>query len=667
VPATSSESPSFPHLAAPLDLGPFELKNRLVQTGHATAMAKDGLPQEQLRAYYRERARGGVAMIITEAQTVHPTASIGGRTVNLYDDRIVDAYRAIVEQLHPLGTRFVAQLWHSGNNVDSSVIERAAWAPSPVAGPLNHEIPHQVTEREIEELIDAYGAAAERAIRGGVDGVEVHLGHGYLPQQFLSPLTNQRTDRYGGSWENRLRFPFAVVDRIREAIGSAALGIRLSAEEGQPGGFELPETLDLVERLLARVEVSYLSVSHGTYGNMEIQTAPMGTPAGHLVHLAAAVKERVAVPVLAVGRILTPQLAERVLAEGKADLIGMARELIADPRYPTKALNRAAAEIRPCVGCNYCQSRLWTGAHLTCIHNPAAGREAELGEETLKKASTPRRVIVVGGGPAGLEAATVAALRGHEVELYERSSRLGGQIRFAARPQSRTELWKVVSHREMLLEKLDVTVHLDAEVSVSTLTDTAADAIVLATGSTPRTGGANCFRPDLRGVPGIETARTLTSWDVLSHDPPRIGSRVLVLDFQGQVQALAVADHLLDLGAEVEFVTPLPHAGLHITGVTWPRMMQLVCGKGARLHPNLMPAAVDGDRIELANVFGGPVSTLTAIDAIVVIGDAVSNDELVAELEAIPASREIFTVGDCVAPRQLDMAILEGHRAGRHV
>jgi 2,4-dienoyl-CoA reductase-like NADH-dependent reductase (Old Yellow Enzyme family) len=658
--------PVYPRLAEPLQVGPMALRNRFVQTGHATNMAHDGLPQARLRAYYAERAAGGVAMIITEAQSVHPTALIAGSPVRMWQDGLADCYREIADELHAHDTRFVPQLWHCGFNTDSSITERAAWAPSAVAGALNHEIAHAVTVEEIADLVNAYSRGAAVARAGGADGVEIHMGHGYLPQQFLSPLSNRRTDAYGGSWENRLRFPLEVLDAVRATVGpELAVGVRISGEEGVPGGLGLPEAIAFAEVLEETGQVDYLSVSFGTYANMEIQTAPMGMPAGHLAPLAAGVRAQVALPVIAVGRMLTPEVGEALLQAGSADLIGMARELIAEPEYPAKALSGRAAEIRPCIACNYCQSRLWFRRAISCIHNPAAGRERELGRAAAALAPTARRVLVVGGGPAGMESALAAAGRGHRVTLVEGEDALGGQLRFASRPQSRREVAKVVAHRERMLDRTEVEVLLGHRADAPFIAAAAPDAVILATGSVPSIQGATGLRPDRAGIPGIASARALTSWDVLAADAAPIEGHVLIVDLEGHVQALAVADHLQRTGATVTLATPHAQVGARIGGTTWTRLMQIVSAGGARLRVGVMPERVEGEQVVLADAFGGPTTTLDDVAAIVVVGDARAQDSLRAELEELETAPEIIAVGDCVAPRHLDMAILEGQRAGR--
>jgi mycofactocin system FadH/OYE family oxidoreductase 2 len=656
---------SYPHLFAPLTLGKTELRNRIVSTGHTTGYAQGNVPGERLRAYYRERARGGVAMIVSEVSSVHPTGRHANNVIQIYDEAVVPAYRIVAEELHGLDCRYVAQLWHCGNNTDGPSTELPVWAPSPIAGILHHEIAHQVTSAEIEELVRAYARGAEHAVAGGTDGVEIHSAHGYLPMQFLSRFTNQRTDSYGGSLENRSRFLMEVLHAVREATGpDPIVGVRLSAEEGVPLGLELEETTQVARALVATGLVTYLSISFGNYSNMELQIGPMGTPLGHLAHLAGAIREVVPdVPVLGVGRITNPAIAERILAEGQADLVGMARQLMADPETAIKAQSGRTAEIRPCVGANHCHSRLQSGKALGCIYNPATGRELELGSETFERAPARRRVAVAGGGPAGLEAARLAALRGHDVVLLERDDRLGGQLRLAAVVESRREMGLIADWLESEVRRLGVTVLTGTEASPETLAEHAPDAVVVATGSLARAGGFVAKRADRPAIPGIETANALTGRDVLAGAALPSGSAI-VYDIEGHVQGLAVGEHLLDRGHSVELVTPHAFAGARIGASAWNRQMTDFVGKGGSITPNALIESVSGTEVTIADAFAGVLSERTGVGSIVVVGDSVADDELGRRLTEL-GGYDVVMAGDCLAPRLLESAVLEGHRVGR--
>jgi 2,4-dienoyl-CoA reductase-like NADH-dependent reductase (Old Yellow Enzyme family)/thioredoxin reductase len=654
----------YPNLFSSLAVGTVTLRNRIVQTGHATGYADGHVPGERLRAYYRERARGGVAMIVSEVSAVHPTGEQPNNVMRLYDDRIVDAYRAMMPELHGLGCRFVGQLWHPASNVDWLTNEREVWAPSPVAGMVHHEVPHEVSKAEIDELVDAYAHSAANAVAGGADGVEIHGAHGYLPHQFMSGFFNKRTDDYGGPLENRTRFLFEVLRAVREATGPEPIvGIRLSGDEASPSGIDIEQTVEVARLLVDTGLVSYLSISFGNYGNMQLQIGPMGTPPGHLAHLAGAVREVAkGVPVIAVGRLTDPALAERLLVEGQADLIGMARELMVEPEFGVKAAEGRERELRPCIGANLCHSRVQWGRSLACVFNPATGRELELGVDTVEPASEPRRVVVVGGGPAGMETARVAALRGHAVTVLEREPELGGQIRLAAALPSRNEFNKLTAWLEHELERLGVVAETSVEATPGAIAQRAPDAVVVATGSVARAEGFVAARAERPGIPGVETIRTATGRDVAG-GLADLGRRVIVFDTECHVQGMAVAVRLLDLGAEVELVTQQQFAGARIGGSTWNQLMIDVMERGGVLTANTVVDRVDGDTVRLLDLYGGRELVREGIDALVVVGDNAADDSLARALRA--DGREVVTVGDCVAPRLLEMAILEGHRAGR--
>ena len=595
---------------------------------------------------------------------MHPTGEQPNNVMRLYDDRIVDAYRAMIPELHEYGCRFVAQLWHPASNVDWLTNEREVWAPSPIAGMVHHEIAHEVTTDEIGELVDAYAASAANAVAGGADGVEIHGAHGYLPHQFMSRYFNKRTDTYGGSLENRMRFLAEVLTAVREATGPEPIvGIRLSGDEATPTGIDVEQTVEVARMLVGTGLVSYISISFGNYGNMQLQIGPMGTPLGHLAHLAGAVRDVVAgVPVIAVGRLTNPTLAERVLTEGKADLIGMARELMVEPEFAVKAAEGREAELRPCIGANLCHSRVQWGRSLACVFNPATGRELELGAATIARAEEPKRVVVAGGGPAGMEAARAAALRGHAVTLLEREPELGGQLRLAARLPSRSEFGELTAWLERELARLGVTVETGAEATAESVARLDPEVVVVATGSVARSGGFVAARAARATIPGIETTRALTGRDVAA-GARELGGRVVVFDTECHVQGMAVAVQLLDLGAEVEIVTQQQFVGARIGGSTWNRLMIDVMERGGILTSNTVVDRVGGSNVWLVDLYGGRELLREGVDAVVVVGDNAADDALGRELRM--AGHEVVAVGDCVAPRLLEMAILEGHRAGR--
>jgi dimethylglycine catabolism A len=453
---------------SPLEVGPVTLRNRVMVSAHQPGLAENGVPGDRYVAYQRTLAAGGPGLQITGATAVHPTGTYHGAHFLLnFDDSIIPGYRKMAVAVHEEGGRILAQLGHAGAIAMSSLTERPLWAPSPVAGELVRETPHEMTHGEIAEVVAAFGDAARRVREGDLDGIEITASHGALIASFLSPYSNHRTDGYGGGLDGRLRFLLEVLDAVSEQAGpDLIVGVRVAGDEGVESGIDLPQAQEIARRLEATGKVHYLSVIAGTNLDRFQRVAHWpATPAPHglFVHLAEGIKGAVGIPVFAVGRVTDPAHAERILAAGSADMVGMTRAHIADPRIVEKLRQGRPDDIRPCVGANVCIRNNLEGLPVRCIHNPEAGREAEWGP--LLPARRPKRVTVVGGGPAGLEAARVAALRGHSVTLFERQDELGGQLRLWAKAPAMGELRGILSWQEAQLEKLDVEVRLGQEVS----------------------------------------------------------------------------------------------------------------------------------------------------------------------------------------------------------
>ena len=424
----------FPHLFSPIDVGGYTLRNRIVCTGHATAFHSQGLFTDRHLHFYQARARGGADMIITEAVGVDPTSIL---SLSLHHDAIVPMLREIAAAVHRHDVPILAQLSHAGRRVSTPVGASVAVAPSAIPSPgvdFGQVMPHELSTEEVEGLVQAFGAAAARVRKTGMDGVEVSIAFGNLIPQFLSEDSNLRTDRYGGTPERRLTFAHEVIDEVRRSLGNnLLLGVRLT-EDFLEYGLALEDLRRIAPALESSGKLDYISVAAGTnYGH---KSATHIIPShyfrpGQFAGLAQEIKDLVHVPVIGVGRINSPSLAEELLAEGRMDLVGMARELIADPDLPNKARSGRVGDIRPCIGCNQsCKGHQERDVPITCIYNPVSGNERDWAD--LDPASIAKRVVVVGGEPAGMEAARVAAERGHTVTLFERSDRLGGQINIAA-------------------------------------------------------------------------------------------------------------------------------------------------------------------------------------------------------------------------------------------
>jgi 2,4-dienoyl-CoA reductase-like NADH-dependent reductase (Old Yellow Enzyme family)/thioredoxin reductase len=646
------------HLFSPLAIHGITLQNRIVSTAHSTGLNDGPRFGERLLAYYEARARGGVGLIITGSTSVHPTSTSRLRQALCnWDDSIIAEYQRLAAVTHRYGTRVFAQLNHAGAQSGAAGGVGRIVAPSAVDSELGVETPHALDVDEIHEIIDAFAAAAIRVRSGGLDGIELHGAHGNLIQQFLSPLTNQREDEYGGTAENRLRFVLRLMRAVRKAVGPEFLvGIRISAQEDHPGGLTLAVMRSIVPTLVAAGSLDYVSVTSGsdsTTLSLAHHYAPMYVRGQPARHLAREIKQAVAVPVLVAGRIVDPRDAEAILAAGDADLVGMTRALIADRDLPAKARRGELSDIRPCVGVNEgCLGRLMRGLPITCIQDPTSGRERELG--TLLRAAAPRRVVVVGGGVAGLEAARVAAVRGHHVTLLEQLPELGGQVQLARRAPGRAELGAIVDYLVHTLEQHAVEIRYGVEANVEMLLGLDPAAVVVATGSDPR---LPCF-PE-------SDARLVSAHGALSGD--LVGDKVAIFDTKGDMVGLTTADWLVGRRHEVVVVTSKRYAGSLIEPMTWRLLYQRLLDQGVRFITESEVVRLTEEGIVVRHLVSGQETTLPEIATVVAACGGNANDGLYRRLRRAAPGLETHLVGDAVAPRQIEQAIFEGHIAARKI
>ncbi len=664
-------------LFSPLKLGNTTVPNRILQTSHAKIFEDvvrgadpDGsyaLPSERNALYHAERAKGGAGLLITEYQMVHPT-STGGIPflAHAYRKEIVPRYRMLADAVHSqgTGTKIFGQICHVGMHTKGDQIDvlHEVWAPSAVPGLSRDGIPKVMEKRDIREVVASFARSAENVREGGLDGVEIHAAHSYLLGQFLSPISNKRTDEYGGSLENRCRLALEVIDAVRTAVGpDYPVGIRMSADEFAPGGLVIQDTVEIARIFAATGKLDWIDVSVGAYWSMApVIVAPMTFPPGFAVDLAAAIKQAVDLPVFCVGRIVDPLQAERILEENKADMVGMTRALLSDPELPIKAREGRLEDIRHCTGCMYCVARELNNQPIACIHNPAAGREKWLGIGTLRRAERSKRVLVIGGGPAGLKAAEVAARRGHQVTLWERSNELGGQVRLAARAPTRADIEEVVRYLAVQCQKLGVETRLGAEATAEQISHAGADSVVVATGCRPKRTFFYPMRLEEAQVPGADGPNVLTAWDVLSGST--VGQRVLVVDQDGGWRAAGTAEYLADRGHQVTLVTSYPTVAYEISAfdqmILIPRLL-----KKMRVMSTQEVLSVDGDAVLTRHIYNRQEERLEGIDTVVWITGREAADELYFALEGrVP---ELYRIGDCVAPRSIEYAIWDGEMVGR--
>ncbi len=629
-------------LFTPLRIGSLELKNRIVMAPMATHYADEtGAVTERLRNYYAERARGGAGLIAVESGYIHPLGRGGIRRLGLHEDRLIPGLKGLVDAVHAEGAKICSLLHHAGRQVkvENTAGQYPVSASSLPAG-MEAVVPRTLKIPEIEELVEAFGQGARRSLAAGFDAILIHAAHGYLIHQFLSPLSNIRRDRYGGTFSRRLRFLQEIVLRCREAVGrDYPLMVRISASEFIPGGITLKDG----QKIACSLEewgVKAIHVSGGTHDTVEMEIQPMAIPRGCLVHLAEGIKRAVRIPVGTVGRIVEPKMAEEILQQGKADLIAMARALLADPEFPRKAMEGKFEDIRPCIAClQGCRDHLYHGLPITCLVNPQAGKEAECKIEPAKK---KKKVFIIGGGPGGMEAAQVAALRGHEVTLAEKENHPGGQFHLASLPAGKEEIGVYLNYLSGQLKKLGVKVQLNREVTPERLKEIIADAVILAAGGFP----------SIPQIPGIDRKNVFTAWEALLH-PEKTGAKVVIIG-GGSVGA-ETAGFLLDHKKDVTLLEMLPDIAADAENVNRKVLLRSLGEKGAKIRVLTEVTAILPEGVEVE--FGGRKEILPA-DTIVLAAGTHPNDELEAALRAM--SVEFYKIGDCEKPRKAIDAIHEG-------
>ncbi|MEU3095171.1 FAD-dependent oxidoreductase [Streptomyces sp. NPDC006967] len=651
-------------LLSPVSLGSVRLRNRVFVPGHTTNFGHANHPTERHAAYHGERARGGVGLIITEGIRVHPTSA--GRHISLgsFDDDSIPAYAAVADAVQTHGTRLFAQLLHTGRQASGDATRTAAWSPGTTPWAAGTHVPHAMGRSDIAVVVRAFGAAARRMGQAGFDGVEIHLGHGHLLEQFLSPFTNTRTDAYGGSPDGRLRFTREVLAEVRTQAPDLPMGIRVSTDEFLPGGLTPPDMLEIVDRLRQEYPLLYVHASHAAYHgsySLSTQMADMSFRHAHFRHHAALFKKEIpGLPVLAVCRLDSLPEAADLVAAGEADLVGLARPHIADPYLVRRAEEGHAHDVRSCLACNQgCVGRLEASLPIACVVNPEVGAEREWAELRAAGDAPARRVLVVGGGPSGMEAALSADRAGHDVVLAEAGPSLGGRISVAASVPGRERLGLMVTDLERELDASGVEVCLGERVTAAELVPGGRldgfDDVVVATGARPS-------RRELPGGPPVfdvmETVAALG--DVAS---PLRGT-VLVRDDQGTWTAASLAEALAGAGAQVHMLSPTASFASKITTYSRLALTRRLGELGIRAHVMRDVETARGETVVLRDTLCGRTEELTGVTAVVDVGLPVADDAVYRELDARDDAPRVHVVGDANAPRTALEAVYEGRLAG---
>lgn len=659
------------HVFSPLRIGAVEVPNRLFvsahHTGFVTEVRRDleewSFLDGRAAAYVEERARGGFGLIIVGQTQVHPRS--GRHRPAAYGDKAHAAFADMADRCHRHGTRLFVQLNQNGNEQIWTGPDNwsPGWGPSPLPSmdPASHgEMCKAMDEEDIGDLVAAFADSAAGLCRAGVDGVEIHAAHPHLLGQWLVPAYNKRRDGHGGSLDNRMRLVSAVIAAVRAACPRPfVVGLRCNGVWDMPGGQSLEDGIRIATTAAAPGHLDFVNVS----GWPGIGT--IGSPTGALVPAAAAVKAAIGpLPVFTIGRILDPTQAEEILAAGHADAVGMTRASIADPELPAKARAGRTAEIRRCVGAGQgCLMRNAGGRPMTCTQNPAVGREAVWGAGTLTPAAAPRPVVVVGGGVAGMEAAWVAAARGHHVTLLEASGELGGQVNLIARVDRRAEMAEVVRWRVDQLARLGVTVRCGEAVDASVGARLAPDAaVVVATGSRPRRTGWYPPMAHLDQIPGADGPQVHTVWEALQGALDGC-AHVVVVDGCTYYQSSDPVERLGAMGVRVSAVSSTPSFAEGLERNDRPAFAAAARAAGVTFYPSSVVTAIEAGRVRLLDTLHGRPFDIEAVDAVVLsLGNDVV-DGLFHHLRA--TGREVHRVGDCVAPRGIEHALVEAQRVAR--
>jgi mycofactocin system FadH/OYE family oxidoreductase 2 len=647
----------YRYLFSPLKLGATIVPNRINFAAHLTNLSQNHQISDAHIAYYTERAKGGCGLITTEELTVHPSDLAYEKLVDAFKPEVIPGFKRLTQAIHHYETKIFAQLNHNGMQADGKLSQLPVWGPSPGRDPLFRETAKAMELEEIVECTEYFALSAQHAAEGGFDGIELQLGHSSLIRQFISPLTNHRHDAYGGDLDNRMRFALEVIAAVRKAVGpDFTLGVRLNADEMHPkGGITHEDAKEVARRLEAQGYIDFIDISLGTFFNLFLVEGSMHTPLAYTTPLSAGIRSAVDLPVYATNRINDPHLAEKILSDGHGDMVNMVRGLIADPELPNKAREGRDEDIRHCIACNQgCIGRMGVGYTIGCIQNPAAGNEAELGIGTLKSCETPKKVVVVGAGPAGLEAARTLALRRHQVVVFEREAEVGGQNRIAAKVAGRQEIQGITRWLISQVNKLPIQWRLETDATPELVLAEAPDAVVIATGSRPK---ENPF-PGSYAPPEVVNTQQILNGEV------EAGDKVLFIDMNGHHQGTGTAEWLADRGKQVHVLTPALFQGsalgpLQDLFLTRQRLAE----KGVTCTPDIAVLEINGTSVKGMNVYSNEMLDYEGYDTVVLAAGNLAEDALYFELKG--RVEALFRIGDCVAPRWTDMAIVEGHQVGR--
>jgi len=645
----------FEKLFSEFKIKDLALRNRIVFLPHATHLGSVyGLPTKEELYYYAERAKGGAGLIITGQYAVSRTGQMSLGHVNASDKRSIGIFKETVKEVHRYGAKIFGQLTHAGLYKKENF---NPYAPSQVIEKSISAYGAEMDKDQINEVIESFKKSAENLVGSGFDGIEIKFAHDGLLRTFLSPYYNKRDDEYGGTFEGKMRIVVEVLSAVKEVLrDNMILGARVCLDEFDDEGYNLETGIKASKYLAERKLVDYISSDAGTWNTFMIEIPTMSVPLGFAEYMYAALKKEVDVPVIAFGRINDPVQAEQILQNGNADLIGMARQLICDPETPKKAKEGLIDDIKKCIACEEgCIVQVFRGQPIRCIQNPAAGRERKYGIGTLSKTRSVKRIVVVGGGVAGLKFSEIAAKRGHNIVLFEKDDILGGQVNLLKKIPFRNEFSEVIRYLEFQVKQLNnVTLKISQEATQKSIIKENPDVLVLAAGAEP-------LIPEY-----IYNEKTITGWELLN-DTASIGKNIIIYDLLSKDEGAGIVEYLFENyeDIKVHYITPKSNIGLYVNFVNLEVLFRKLMPLDLKITPFHIIESVDKDRIVFRKIYSQKKFTIKDYDNLIHVGLVKSSDRLYWKLK--DSIKEVYRLGDAKAPSCVELAIRDAEELARLV